>query len=180
MAKDSTKQQEIDTNSASSLLEEGMHHVNNPVLDLPEIVKNYLGPVAGYHQENNNYYFSDGSATVEVKVVSDEIIRVRLAPNGQFLEDFSYAVPRTDQHVAVYNFEEDQHVYRVKTNTVTCVVNKADFLISFEDREGQVYNRDYSHMHWEENPGFGCYYVYSTKTATANEAFYGLGDKPTH
>lgn len=180
MAKDSTKQQEIDADSAPSLLEEGMHHVNNPVLDLPEIVKNYLGPVAGYHQENNNYYFSDGSASVEVKVVSDEIIRVRLAPSGQFLEDFSYAVPQIDQHVAVYDFEEDQDVYRVKTNTVTCVINKSDFLISFEDREGKVYNKDYSPMHWEENPDFGGYYVYCTKVAEANEAFYGLGDKPTH
>src|SRR5690606_27321267 len=172
MAKDSTKQKEIDTNSASSLMEEGMHHVNYPVLDLPEIVQNYLGRVEGYDQENNNHYFSDGSDSVEVKVVSDEIIRVRLAPSGQFLEDFSYAVPQTDQHVAVYNFEEDQHVYRVKTNTVTCVINKADFLISFEDREGKVYNKDHSPMHWEENPDFGGYYVYSTKVAMVNEAFY--------
>src|SRR5690606_9235779 len=143
MAKDSTKQQEIDTNSASSLLDEGMHHVNNPVLDLPEIVKNYLGPVAGYHQNGNNFYFTDGSACVEVKVVSDEIIRVRLAPKGTFLQDFSYAVPQADKHVAVYNFEEDQHTYRVKTNTVSCVVQKADFLISFEDRQGEIFNKDY-------------------------------------
>lgn len=180
MAKDLTKQQETDTDNTAQILEEGIHHVNNPVLDLPEIVKNYLGPAVGFHQENNNYYFTDSSASVEIKVVSDEIIRVRLAPSGQFLEDFSYAVPQMDQHVAVYNFEEDQHAYRVMTNTVTCVINKADFLISFEDREGQVYNKDYSPMHWEENPDFGGYYVYSTKLAVASEAFYGLGDKPTH
>jgi len=180
MAKDLTKQQLPDKNEVVQVLEEGIHHVNNPVLDLPEIVKNYLGPVAGYYQENNNFYFNDGSASVEVKVVSDEIIRVRLAPKGQFLEDFSYAVPTSDQHVAVYNFEEDEHVYRVKTNTVTCIINKADFLVSFTDREGKEYNKDYAPMHWEENPDFGGYYVYCTKHALSNEAFFGLGDKPTH
>src|SRR5690606_4165932 len=133
MAKDLTKQQLPDKNEVVQVLEEGIHHVNNPVLDLPEIVKNYLGPVAGYYQENNNFYFNDGSASVEVKVVSDEIIRVRSAAKGQLLEDFSYAVPSSDQHVANYNFEEDEHGYRVKTNTVTCIINKAGFLVSITD-----------------------------------------------
>lgn len=179
MAKDLLKQNDVEADNAQ-VLEEGIHHVNNPVLDLPEIVKNYLGSVEGYHQEDNNFYFTDGSATVEVKVVSDEIVRVRLAPKGQFLEDFSYAVPEPDKHVAVYTFEEDEHTYRVKTNTVTCVIGKDDFLISFEDREGREYNKDHAAMHWEENPDFGGYYVYCTKVATAEEAFYGLGDKATH
>jgi len=180
MVKDLSKQPEGEAETTAPVLEEGIHHVNNPVLDLPEIVKNYLGAVAGFHQEDNNFYFTDGSARVEIKVVSDEIIRVRLAPKGQFLEDFSYAVPQTDQHVAVYTFEEDDHAYRVKTNTVTCNIQKADFLISFTDREGQEYNRDATPMHWEENPDFGGYYVYCSKVARTNEAYYGLGDKPTH
>lgn len=186
MAKDSTKQQAKDSaqqqdgEQSTSVLDEGVHHVNNPVLDLPEIVKNYLGPVTGYHQEDNNYYFTDGGAYVEVKVVSDEIIRVRLAPQGQFLEDFSYAVPEVDKHVSVYHCEENKGAYRIKTNTVTCVIRKADFQIAFEDREGGIFNQDHAPMHWEENPDFGGYYVYCTKTAAADEAFYGLGDKPTH
>ncbi len=162
------------------LLEDGMQHVNNPVLDLPQIVKRYLGTLTGYWQQHNSYYFTDGSATVEVKVVSDEIIRIRLAPQGRFLDDFSYAVTASDQQATVFDFEERNDSYRVKTNTVTCVIRKADFLISFEDREGKLMNRDHSPMHWEENSDFGGYYVYCTKEAQAAEAFYGLGDKPTH
>src|SRR5690606_29655464 len=88
-------------------LDDGVHHVNNPVLDLPEIVKNYLGKVTGHRQEANNFYFTDGHAEVEVKVVSDEIIRVRLAPSGQFLEEFSYAVPDTNKRVEVFSLAED-------------------------------------------------------------------------
>lgn len=160
-------------------LEADIQHVNNPVLDLPQIVKKYLQKVTSYMQKENSFLFTDGSATVEVKVVSDEIIRVRLAPHSQFLEDFSYAVPNADQHVAVYAFQENEETYSVSTNTVTCVVNKENFHISFQDREGQIINQDHSPMHWEENPDFGGYYVYCTKVATESESFYGLGDKPT-
>lgn len=179
MVKNSTQHTAPETVEKATL-DDGIHHVNNPVLDLPAIVKNYLGKVKGYRQEANNFYFTDGHAEVEVKVVSDEIIRVRLAPSGQFLEEFSYAVPQTDKRVEVFSFAEDENSYRVKTNTVTCVINKANFHIAFEDRKGKIYNRDHAPMHWEENPDFGGYYVYCTKTAFPEEGFYGLGDKPTH
>lgn len=152
----------------------------NPALDLPEIVVTYLGAVTGYTQENNNYYFTDGHASVQVKVVSDEIIRVRLAPTGQFLADFSYAVSQVDKHVELYTLEETIESYKVKTNTVTCVIRKADFLISFEDRLGESYNQDHGPMHWKENIDFGGYYVYCTKRLREREAFYGLGDKASH
>jgi len=175
-----TSNQEITDIVTEQTLESGIQHVNNPVLDLPQIEKKYLECVTGYQQKENSYLFTDGSATVEVKVVSDEIIRVRLAPHGQFLDDFSYAVSNPDQHVALYAFQEEADCYTVSTNTVTCVVNKADFLISFRDREGKTMNQDHSPMHWEENSDFGGYYVYCTKVAQAQEAFYGLGDKPTH
>lgn len=179
MAKHSNEDIVSDTTEVTTL-EESIHHVTNPVLDLPEIVKNYLGKVKGYHQENNNFYFTDGHAVVEVKVVSDEIIRVRLAPSGQFLTDFSYAVPQTNKRVTVFSFDEDEHHYFVKTNTVTCVIHKEDFLVTFADREGLLYNADHSPMHWEENADFGGYYVYCTKKTQEEEGFYGLGDKPTH
>src|SRR5690606_22048761 len=67
-------------------------HVNNPVVGLEPIVKKYLGAVSGYTQSGSNFYFSDGSARVEIRIISKQIIRVRLAPQGVFLDEFSYAV----------------------------------------------------------------------------------------
>ena len=160
-------------------LEEGVQHVNNPIIGLMPIEKRYLKPVKEYVQSNNNFYFSDGEARVEVRVVSDEIIRVRLAPHGTFLEEFSYAVNNPEQRVTLFSFDEDAEKYWVKTNTVTCLINKKDFLISFQDNHGLITNEDYTTMHWEENADFGGYYVYCTKRCTAEENFYGLGDKPT-
>lgn len=160
--------------------ESAIQHVNNPVLDLPQIVKKYLGQVTSYVQRENCFYFTDGSATVEIKVVSNEIIRVRLAPNSQFLADFSYALADNEHLLEVYGIEEEEEVYRVWTNTVCCVVRRKDFVISFEDRDHVTINSDQSPMHWEENPEFGGYYVYCTKDTTNTEAFYGMGDKPTN
>ena len=140
-------------------LEEDLQHVNNPVVGLEPIVKKYLSVVKEYTQDKNNFYFSDGNAKVEVKVVSDEIIRVRLAPQGVFLEEFSYAVDQPDQLVTVFGIHEDDETYRVETDTVACIINKEDFLISFKDIQGRLVNEDLKPMHWEENTDFGGYYA---------------------
>ena len=160
-------------------LESGVQHLNNPVLDLQPVVKKYLTRVTEVKQDQNNFYFSDGYAKVEVRVVSDEIIRIKLAPHGVFLEDFSYAVPQSEQRVTVFKFTETEDTYRVFTNMVTCVIQKKDFLISFADNHDKVINEDMTPMHWEENTDFGGYYVYATKSCHSSENFFGLGDKPT-
>ncbi len=155
-----------------------IQHLNNPVTNLKPIVKEYLTNVKEVKKENNKFYFSDGNAKVEVRVVSDEIIRVRLAPHGVFLDDFSYAVPQVDQKVTTFSLKENDDSYAISTNTVTCKINKADFLISFSDNlTGLEMSTDASAMHWEENVEFGGYYVYATKECLAEENFFGLGDK---
>ncbi len=165
--------------TTEELDEEDIQHVNNPIVGIKPIEKEFLGAVKEVRQENNKFIFTDGSASVEIRVVSDEIIRVRLAPHSVFLEEFSYAVPSLDQKVAVFNFTEDETHYFVSTNTVSCVINKANFQISFRDNDSKIINEDYLAMHWEENEQFGGYYVYCTKKCYPEEAYFGLGDKPT-
>jgi len=69
--------------------------------------------------------------------------------------------------------------YRVETNTVSCIITKKTFLISFADNQQNLINEDFSPMHWEENVDFGGYYVYCTKKGHPGEGYFGLGDKPT-
>lgn len=165
---------------AEESLDGNIQHVNNPVLDLPVIEKKYLRTAIGYHKEGNSYIISDGKAAVEIRVIADEIIRVRLAPRGVFLDDFSYAVIPQEHSAHGYGFAEDESAYYVHTARVTCRVDKKDFLISFADKTGKVMNADHAPMHWEENPDFGGYYVYCTKQAFADEVFFGCGDKASH
>ncbi|MGV3704245.1 MAG: glycoside hydrolase family 31 protein [Arcticibacter sp.] len=160
-------------------LEEGVQHVNNPIIGLKPIEKRYLQSVKECKQVNNSFYFTDGESTVEVMVVSDEIIRVRMAPQGTFLEDFSYAVPKLVNSATVFSLSETEEDYRVETNTVSCIINKKHFLVSFADNQQNIINEDLSAMHWEENVDFGGYYVYCTKKGHPGEGYFGLGDKPT-
>jgi alpha-glucosidase len=160
------------------IVEETVQHLNNPVTDLKPIVKKYLSAVQKVKKDGNKFYFSDGDARVEIRVVSDEIIRVRLAPHGVFLDDFSYAVPVVDQKVTTFKLEELEGHYAISTNTITCKIRKDDFHISFTEKLSQmVMSEDESPMHWEENIEFGGYYVYATKKCLPEENFYGLGDK---
>src|SRR4051812_15528259 len=166
--------------NTDDLEDDEVKFLNNPVILTPEpIIKKYLTEVKEYTQHGNKFYFSDGDAKVEVLVVSDQIIRVRMAPHGVFLADFSYAVPNSEQRVTVFNLTENDEAYHVATDTVTCIINKKNFHISFANQHEEVISEDASAMHWEENRDFGGYYVYCTKKSTSGESFFGLGDKTT-
>jgi len=167
-----------DNENIKEVVETTIQHLNNPVLALKPIVKKYLTQVQEVRKEGNRFFFSDGEASVEVRVVSNEIIRVRLAPHSVFLEDFSYAVPVVDQKVSTFSMEEQEECYAISTNTITCKIRKADFHISFTENLSQlVMSEDASPMHWEENADFGGYYVFATKKCFPEENFFGLGDK---
>jgi alpha-glucosidase len=159
--------------------EEEFHHLNNPADGIKPIIKKYLGVPNNADQQGNKFYFTDGDAKVEVVVITDEIIRVRLAPHSVFLEEFSYAVPKIEQKAVVFKLTEDEEEFRVSTGVVNCHIRKKDFFISFSDAEGHVTSTDAVPMHWEENVAFGGYYVFCTKTCNSEESFFGLGDKPT-
>lgn len=169
------------TNETSDLIEkeQEIQHLNNPVdISVKPIVKQYLGAVKKVKKEGNRFYFSDGDARVEVRVVSDDIIRVRLAPHGVFLDDFSYAVPEVDQKVSVFKMQEHDDHFTISTHAVTCKIEKANFHISFSDNITNVVMVDEANsMHWEENVDFGGYYIYATKKCHPEENFFGLGDK---
>jgi alpha-glucosidase len=159
--------------------EEVIQHLNNPVVGLKPIVKKYLGSVTKVSQDGKRFFFSDGHARVEVVIVNDDIIRVRLAPHSVFLEEFSYAVTSIEQKVSLFSLTETDTEYIVATNTVNCHINKQDFLISFSDKENRVTSSDSKPMHWEENVQSGGYYVFCTKDCHPGESFFGLGDKAT-
>src|ERR1700756_6024483 len=127
--------------------EDEFHHVNNPVTGLKPIVKKYLGAPTGAVQKGNKFFFTDGDAKVEVTVVTDEIIRVRLAPHGVFLDEFSYAVPKLEKKVSVFGMHEHENEYVVYTNIINCHINKEDFFVSFSDNQNFVTSSDAVPMH---------------------------------
>src|SRR6202007_1123764 len=128
---------------------EEFHHINNPAAGIKPIVKKYLGMPIAAEQKGNKFFFSDGDAKVEVTVVTDEIIRVRLAPHGVFLDEFSYAVPKLEKKVSVFGMHEHENEFVVYTNIINCHISKENFFISFSDNQNFVTSADAVPMHWE-------------------------------
>lgn len=153
--------------------------LNNPIVTVGPVTKQYLKSVKNYVTDGNRFVFSDGLSKVQISVISDEIIRVRMAPQGVFLADFSYAIQEFDHVITKVSMKETPQEYMISTPKVTCVVAKETFLISFQDEKGRVMNEDAKPMHYEENVQFGGYYVYCSKACTDTEDFYAMGDKPT-
>ena len=153
-------------------------HSDIPDVTVQPIAKQYLKEVSSVTRNGSRFCFSDGVSAVEVKVVSDEIIRVRVAPMGDFLEEFSYATDNHKFHISRIEKTETDDFYIIATNTVSCRIRKADFLVSFADANEMVMNEDAIPMHWEEHAEYGGYYVYCSKKYQEGEHFFGLGDKP--
>jgi alpha-glucosidase len=159
--------------------DEEFHHLNNPADGIKPIVKKYLGIPNRAEQKGNKIFFTDGDASVEVTIVTKDIIRIRLAPHTVFLDEFSYAVPELPTKAVPFNLTESELEFKVSTAAVNCHIRKEDFLISFSDNNGIITSSDAAPMHWEENIKFGGYYVFCTKTCAPEESFFGLGDKAT-
>jgi len=153
--------------------------IKTNVTEITPITKQYLQAVSQIKVLGNQFFLGDGRSTVCITVVSDEIIRVRMAPQGIFLVDFSYGLSNEEFRISRIDTHEDDLEYRISTNTVNCTITKSNFHIAFSDRDDVRINEDEYPMHWEENTDFGGYYVYCTKKAEPEESFFGLGDKPT-
>ncbi|MBP9884393.1 MAG: DUF4968 domain-containing protein, partial [Chitinophagales bacterium] len=160
-----------------NITDESILHSDIPDISVQPIAKQYLKEVKTLIPNGKKFYFSDGISETEVKVVSDEIIRIRVAPQGEFLDEFSYAIDDHKFHLSRIETKETAEYYIVSTNTISCRIRKSDFLVSFVDLNDFVINEDSIPMHWEENAEYGGYYVYCSKKCQEGEHFFGLGDK---
>lgn len=134
--------------------------------------------LAGHGQSQcQSWVFKDLNAALKITVLSPHIIRVRVAPQGVFLPDFSYGLISWQAAQTHAVLIEEELSFIIKTSELSLVIRKADFHLSFFDTQGQLINEDAFRMHWEENVQSGGFNVYSSKKIQTEECFYGLGDK---
>jgi len=141
------------------------------------VTKQFLGTVSSYYQEGFDFYFKDINSVLKITVVSDEIIRVRLAPHGTFLPDFSYGLQPFDFQRSEPVLTVLDTAYSIKTPATEVRISKEGFKLSFYDADEMLIDEDDEGVHWEENIDFGGYNVFCSKTIQPEENFYGLGDK---
>ncbi|MFI5218842.1 MAG: glycoside hydrolase family 31 protein [Bacteroidia bacterium] len=148
-------------------------------MEVTQTKKDYPKPIHKHSANGNRFHFEAANAKLEVTVLTDSIIRFRFAPD-LFARDFSYAInPGFNGAAKEIRFHENEINYEIFTSQVHVLINKETLEIKIEDLHGKIISEDKGGFHFEENKGFGGYYVYCSKKIQQHESFFGLGDKPT-
>lgn len=142
--------------------------------------KDYPKPVHTYTRHGNRFYFETTNTRLEVTVLTDKIIRFRFVPEF-FAKDFSYAInPEFKENCEEVTFFENELNHEIYTSQLVVKVNRENLEIKIEDKQGHILNEDQGGYHFEENKGFGGYYVYCSKKIQSHECFFGLGDESSN
>lgn len=137
----------------------------------------HIGAITSWNKEGNEFTLRTESASVRIAILSDDIIRVRLAPSGKFEEDFSYAVVKKNwDAVAIQSSETDSSI-EISTASVRVSVARKPCRISFnekatgrliaaDDRRRGMASDGEAIRVWKWMPELERYYGFGEKTAS--------------
>ena len=132
----------------------------------------HIGNIQHVEKLKDGVELTAGTAKVRLTAFRNGIFHVRLASNGNFAKDYSWAVVESPEPPSVKT-EENEKELRLAAGDVIATVQKSPLLISFSDRSGNVLLADEPRlpMAWD-GPR-----VHVWKKMPADENYYGLGDK---
>jgi alpha-glucosidase len=132
----------------------------------------HVGKVQRVEKLSDGVELTAGSAKVRVTAFHDGVFRVRVAPNGTFPKDSSWAVIETPEPPAV-RIDENQKEVRVTAGGLVAIVQKSPLLIDFADAAGTILLADEPSlpMAWDGPQ------IHVWKKMPLEENYYGLGDK---
>src|SRR5258707_15777026 len=132
----------------------------------------HVGKVQRVEKLKDGVELIAGSAKVRVTVFRNGIFRVRVAPDGTFPKDFSWALIESPESPSV-KIEESPKEIRIISGTVIAVIQRAPLLINFSDAAATLYLADppAPPIASDGKP------VHICKKKPADKNYYGLGDK---
>jgi alpha-glucosidase len=132
----------------------------------------HVGKVQRVEKLKDGVELTAGTAKVRVTVFRDGVFRVRLAPNGIFPKDSSWAVIASPDPPAA-KIEETPKQLRIIAGNVIATVQKSPLLVDFSDAAGNVLLADEPTlpMAWSGQR------LHAWKKMPLEENYYGLGDK---
>jgi alpha-glucosidase len=133
----------------------------------------HVGNVQQVEKLQDGVELTAGSAKVRITAFRDGVIRVRLAPQGSFSKDFSWAVIESSDPPAI-SVEDGKSELRMTVGRVVVVVKKTPLLITFADSAGNVLLAEQSSlpMGWDGT------YIHAWMRMPSDENYFGMGDKP--
>jgi alpha-glucosidase len=142
--------------------------------------KHYPDIIKEWKKEGNYFYFYTSETILEIRIISDKIIRFRYAADGKFQRDFSYAVSdRLEESPVNFGLREFEEAFELYTDALRIFIARDDMRLTITDTEGRIINQDEMGFHWQYYLQKGGKIVYCSKQIQEGEHFYGMGDKPT-
>src|SRR5271167_4224663 len=141
-------------------------------VNLPAAGWEHLGNVDRVEELKYGVQLSARNAKLQITFFRGDIVRVRLAPNGVFAKDFSWAIVQAPEPPEV-QIKDGKDEVRIASGRVAVVVKKSPLLINFEDGQGNMVLADEASlpMAWD-GQRIGIW-----KRMPLSENYYGLGDK---
>ena len=97
----------------------------------------HLGNVDRVLELKDGVELSTGKARVRVTFFRGDIVRVRVAPNGVFPKDYSWAIIQPAEPPAV-KVRDSRDQVRITSGAVVVVVKKSPLLVNFENAQGKT------------------------------------------
>jgi alpha-glucosidase len=132
----------------------------------------HLGSVQGMEKLKDGVELSAGAAKIRVTAFRDGVFRVRVAPNGSFSKDSSWAIIQSPEPPKL-KIEDNPKEVQITAGSVVATIQKSPVLINFSDASGNVFLADEPSlpMAWDGS------LIHVWKKMPPDENYYGLGDK---
>src|SRR2546425_4069902 len=140
-----------------------------------------LGALRSSTREGRTLILDYGGPRVAITVLTDRMIRVRLAPDGAFAAHRSWAVARADDAFpeAMFEIEKSGHALLLRTASLTVRIERDRGSLSFIDAQRQPFCADEVGMQWSQAAS-GPRRVACAKRIEAGEHFFGFGERTGH
>ena len=134
----------------------------------------FAGAYQSWDKVGNKYLFHNEFSSLELTVVSHDILKFRYGNFGYFEDDFSYGIdPKLEIESISTEFRERGDYFNVITKNIKCYIYKDTLKTKICDILGNVILEDEKGYHWQDEKMFGGNIVISTKKLRKNENFFG-------
>src|SRR5690242_1409980 len=105
---------------------------------------NSLGALRSFSREGRTVMLDYGGPGVAITVLTDRLVRVRLAPEGAFEVRRSWAVARVDEEFSevTYELEDSDRELTLKTSALSVKIDRESGGLAFVDVQGQRFCAD--------------------------------------
>jgi alpha-glucosidase len=136
------------------------------------------GKLLSWEKKDHSFLFHGENSSLELTIITKDILKFRHGNDGYFEDDFSYAIdPNSTFPEPNYKFEELKATFVIKTDALWFYISKETMLTKITNTTGTTVFQDEKGYHWKDHPSRGGSVNICTKVLHKDQKFYGLGDK---